>query len=138
MNSRIVAKALHRVRATFALLTLALGAVTASAQTVDTNASYVLVNRNSVTVVVVYNLATHDGARIAQWTRGDGAWQQWQFVDSGGGYYRLRSRHSGKVLDDYQWSTAENAQIVQWTDLNGTNQQFRLVSSDSGYVRLIN
>ena len=59
-------------------------------------------------------------------------------MDSGGGYYRLRSRHSGKVLDDYQWSTAENAQIVQWADLNGTNQQFRLVSSDSGYVRLIN
>ena len=97
-----------------------------------------LVNRNSGKVVDVFNLATNDGARIAQWTRGDGAKQQWQFVDSGGGYYRLRSRHSGKVLDDYQWSTAENAQIVQWTDLNGTNQQFRLVSSDSGYVRLIN
>jgi hypothetical protein len=86
----------------------------------------------------VYNLATNDGARIAQWTRGDGNWQQWQFVDSGGGYYRLRSRHSGKVLDDYQWSTAENAQIVQWSDLNGTNQQFRLLDSDAGYVRLIN
>ena len=97
-----------------------------------------LVNRNSGKVVDVFNFATNDGARIAQWTRGDGDWQQWQFVDSGGGYYRLRSRHSGKVLDDYQWSTAENAQIVQWTDLNGANQQFRLVGSDSGYVRLIN
>ena len=112
--------------------------MTATAQTVDTSASYVLVNRNSGKAVDVFNFATNDGARIAQWTRSDGAGQQWQFVDSGGGYYRLRSRHSGKVLDDYQWSTAENAQIVQWTDLNGTNQQFRLVSSDSGYVRLIN
>ena len=117
---------------------LALAATPAAGATVDTNAWYVLVNRNSGKAVDVYNLATNNGARIAQWTRGDGNWQQWQFVDSGGGYYRLRSRHSGKVLDDYQWSTAENAQIVQWTDLNGTNQQFRLVDSDSGYVRLIN
>src|SRR5688572_12223236 len=115
-----------------------ISATSASAATVDTSAWYVLVNRNSGKAVDVYNFATNDGARIAQWTRGDGNNQQWQFVDSGGGYYRLRSRHSGKVLDDYQWSTAENAQVVQWTDLNGTNQQFRLVDSDSGHVRLIN
>src|SRR3954447_4766488 len=111
-------------------------ASSANAATVDTSAWYVLVNRNSGKAVDVFNLATNDGARIAQWTRNDQNQQQWQFVDSGGGFYRLRSRHSGKVLDDYQWSTAENAQVVQWTDLNGTNQQFRLLDSDSGYVRL--
>ena len=33
--------------------------------------------------------------------------QQWQFVDSGGGYYRIKSRHSGKVLDVYNCSTAD-------------------------------
>jgi hypothetical protein len=120
-----------------AILSLILATPTAAA-TVDTSAWYVLVNRNSGQAVDVYNLATNDGARIAQWPRNDQNNQQWQFVDSGGGYYRLKSRHSGKVLDDYQWSTAENAQIVQWTDLNGTNQQFRLLDSDSGYVRLIN
>ena len=131
-----------RVQKGFAVLAAmaatVLAAAPASAATVDTSAWYVLVNRNSGKAVDVYNLATNDGARIAQWTRNDQNQQQWQFVDSGGGYYRLRSRHSGKVLDDYQWSTAENAQIVQWTDLNGTNQQFRLLDSDSGYVRLIN
>jgi hypothetical protein len=95
MDVRMISKARHSVRAGFALIGIALLAVTASAQTVDTSASYVLVNRNSGKVVDVFNLATHDGARIAQWTRGDGAWQQWQFVDSGGGYYRLKSRHSG-------------------------------------------
>jgi len=121
-----------------ALAAAVLVAASAAAATVDTSAWYVLVNRNSGKAVDVFNLATNDGARIAQWTRNDQNQQQWQFVDSGGGYYRLRSRHSGKVLDDYQWSTAENAPIVQWTDLNGTNQQFRLLDSDSGYVRLIN
>lgn len=110
----------------------------ASAATVDTNAWYVLVNRNSGKALDVYNQATNDGARITQWARNDGAWQQWQFVDSGGGYYRLKSRHSGKVLDIYNFSTANGAAVVQWADGNGTNQQFRLADSAGGYVRLIN
>ncbi|SCL44544.1 Ricin-type beta-trefoil lectin domain-like [Micromonospora citrea] len=109
----------------------------ATAATVDTNAWYVLINRNSGKALDVYNLATNDGARIVQWARNDGNQQQWQFVDSGGGYYRLRSRLSGKVLDVYNWSTANGAGIVQWTDHNGTNQQFRLADSDGGHVRMI-
>ncbi|AVT41650.1 family 43 glycosylhydrolase [Plantactinospora sp. BB1] len=118
--------------------TAAFGPVPASAATVDTGAWYVLLNRNSGKALDVYNLATGDGARITQWARGDGAWQQWQFVDSGAGYYRLRSRHSGKVLDVFDRSTADGAAIVQWSDGNGTNQQFRLVDSTDGHVRLIN
>ncbi|MEU7923705.1 endo-1,4-beta-xylanase [Micromonospora sp. NPDC049801] len=104
---------------------------------VDTTAWYVLINRNSGKALDVYERATTDGARIDQWTRNDGAWQQWQFVDSGSGYYRLKSRNSGKVLDVYNRSTADSAAVVQWTDGNGTNQQFRLADS-GGYVRLIN
>ncbi|MFI5833349.1 RICIN domain-containing protein [Micromonospora sp. NPDC051300] len=110
----------------------------ASAATVDTSAWYVLVNRNSGKALDLYNQATNDGARITQWARNDGAWQQWQFVDSGGGYYRVRSRHSGKVLDVTGASTANGAAVVQWTDHGGTNQQFRLADSDGGYVRLVN
>jgi poly(3-hydroxybutyrate) depolymerase len=117
---------------------VAVNVVSASAATVDTTAWYVLVNRNSGKALDVYNLATNDGARITQWSRNDQNQQQWQFVDSGGGYYRLKSRHSGKVLDVYNWSTANGASIVQWADANGTNQQFRLADSDGGHVRLIN
>jgi len=109
----------------------------ANAATVDTNAWYVLINRNSGKALDVYNLATNDGARITQWTRNDQYQQQWQFVDSGGGYYRIKSRHSGKVLDVYNWSTANGASIVQWTDHNGANQQWRLADSPDGYVRFI-
>ncbi|MFI9816857.1 non-reducing end alpha-L-arabinofuranosidase family hydrolase [Saccharothrix variisporea] len=116
----------------------ALSAAPASAATVDTTAWYVLVNRNSGKALDVYNLATNDGARITQWTRNDGNQQQWQFVDSGGGYYRVKSRLSGKVLDVSGASTADGAAIIQWSDHNGGNQQFRLADSDSGYVRLIN
>jgi endo-1,4-beta-xylanase len=105
---------------------------------VDTTAWYIIVNRNSGKALDVYGASTTDGARIAQWTRNNGNNQQWQFVDSGGGYYRLRSRNSGKVLDVYNFSTADAAAVVQWADLNGTNQQWRLADSSGGYVRLLN
>ncbi|WP_447004098.1 RICIN domain-containing protein [Saccharothrix isguenensis] len=113
-------------------------ATPASAATVDTNASYVLVARHSGKALDVYNLSTADGGQIVQWPRNDGAWQQWQFVDSGSGYYRIKSRHSGKVLDVEGASTANGANVVQWTDKNASNQQFRLADSADGYVRLIN
>ncbi|MFI9816354.1 RICIN domain-containing protein [Saccharothrix variisporea] len=117
---------------------VALGTTPGSAATVDTTATYVLVNRNSGKALDLYNSATNDGARITQWTRSDGANQQWQFVDSGGGYYRIKSKLSGKVLDVNGASTADGAAVIQWSDHNGTNQQFRLADSDGGYVRLIN
>ena len=126
-----------------ALTVLATGAVAmaaapaATAATVDTTAWYVLVNRNSGKALDVYNLSTADGARITQWSRNDGDQQQWQFVDSGDGYYRLKSRLSGKVLDVTSRSTADGAAIIeQWTDNNGTNQQFSIQDID-GYVQLI-
>ncbi|QJT00112.1 alpha-L-arabinofuranosidase [Streptomyces asoensis] len=128
---------LFAVLAPLLLVATFLGAQPADAATVDPNASYVLVNRNSAKALDVYNLATDDGARITQWSRNDQAQQQWQFVDSGGGYYRIKSRHSGKVLDVHNWSTANGGAIVQWTDLNATNQQWRLADSSDGYVRLI-
>ncbi|MET9856495.1 non-reducing end alpha-L-arabinofuranosidase family hydrolase [Streptomyces sp. NPDC006450] len=108
-----------------------------AAPIIDTNASYVLVNRNSGKALDVHNLATNDGARITQWTRNDQNQQQWQFVDSGGGHYRIKSRHSGKVLDVQNGDTANGASIVQWADVNGTNQQWRPADSSDGYVRFI-
>jgi arabinan endo-1,5-alpha-L-arabinosidase len=110
----------------------------AAAVTVDTGTWYVLVNRHSGKALDDYNLDFQNGAKVVQWSRNDGPWQQWQFIDSGDGYYRLRNQHSNKVLDVYNWSTADGASVVQWPDLNGANQQFRLVESDGGYVRLIN
>ncbi|WP_249667394.1 non-reducing end alpha-L-arabinofuranosidase family hydrolase [Cellulomonas fengjieae] len=108
----------------------------ASAASIDPSASYVLVNRTSGKALDVYNLATTDGARITQWSRNDGAQQQWQFVESGGGYYRLKSRLSGKVLDISGRSTADGAAVIQWSDANSTNQQFSIQDID-GYIQLI-
>ncbi|MFF0772403.1 RICIN domain-containing protein [Nonomuraea wenchangensis] len=117
--------------------TFVTGATQTPGGVVDTSAWYVLVNRNSGKALDVYNLSTADGGRITQWTRNSQNQQQWQFVDSGGGYYRVKSRHSGKVLDVYNFSTANGGAIVQWADTNGNNQQWRLADSSDGYVRLI-
>ncbi|MER6832346.1 family 43 glycosylhydrolase [Streptosporangium sp. NPDC000563] len=133
---RMLLAAITSIMLTGALLTLASPAATAA--TVDTNAWYVLVNRTSGKALDVYNLSTADGGRITQWTRNNNNNQQWQFVDSGGGYYRIKSRHSGKVLDVSGFSTANGGAIVQWADLNGTNQQWRLADSPDGYVRFVN
>ncbi|MGW2816417.1 RICIN domain-containing protein [Streptomyces sp. NPDC001415] len=111
---------------------------TASAVTVDTNAWYTLVNRNTGEALDNLGYATHDGAPLVHWSRNGGTNQQWKFIDSGDGNYRLQNRNSGKVLDDRNWSKTEGSELVQWRDLNGTNQQFHLEKSPDGYVRLIN
>ncbi|QDO03972.1 MULTISPECIES: non-reducing end alpha-L-arabinofuranosidase family hydrolase [Streptomyces] len=130
---------LTAVTALLAALLTGLGtAGTARAATVDTSASYVLVNRGSGKVLDVTGASTADGAGLTQWPRTDSANQQFRFVDSGGGYYRLKAQHSGKVLDVLNYSTADHADIAQWSDAGGTNQQFRLADSPDGYVRLIN
>ncbi|AZP15262.1 non-reducing end alpha-L-arabinofuranosidase family hydrolase [Streptomyces aquilus] len=136
-RSTVPLRRLLAVLSPLLLVATFLGAQPASAATVDPNATYVLVNRNSGKALDVYNMATNDGARITQWTRNDQSQQQWQFVASGDGYYRIKSRLSGKVLDLYNWSTVNGGSIVQWTDLNATNQQWRLADSSDGYVRLI-
>ncbi len=95
-----------------------------SVVTADTARWYVLVNENSGQALEVYNRATGDGARIAQAARHDGVWQQWQFVDSGGGLPRS--------------ANANGTGLVQWSDSNGTDQQFRIEDTGGGYVQLIN
>ncbi|GAA3866952.1 RICIN domain-containing protein [Streptomyces sedi] len=121
-----------------AISLVALPASGARAASIDTNSWYVLVNRHSGKALDVYDLATDDGAPLVQWSRNDGAWQQWQFVDSGDGSYRLRSRHSGKVIEIAGASTADGANVQQWADTNGAHQRFSVADSGDGYVRLLN
>jgi len=108
----------------------------AAAATVDLNAWYVVVNRNSGKAMDDFNFATGDGAVVVQWARHNQNNQQWRFLDSGGGFYRLQNRHSSKVLDNRS-STSDGTDVVQWTDQNATGQQFRLADSAGGFVRLI-
>ncbi|HEU5470680.1 MAG TPA: pectate lyase [Actinophytocola sp.] len=112
------------------------GTQTASAATVDPNATYVFVSRHSGKAMDLFNFATNDGAPIVQFARNNLAVQQWRFVDAGGGYYKIRSVHSGKVLE--LPNATDGTGLVQMTDNGNTRQHFRLADSDSGYVRFIN
>jgi hypothetical protein len=110
----------------------------ANAASIDLNAYYVLQNQNSGKVLEVYNLSTADGANLNQWTRNDGDWQQFKFLDMGSGNYRLQAKHSGKVLNVSGASTANGAQIVQSNgDKNATSQQWRIQDIGSN-IQLIN
>ncbi|MFY1686865.1 RICIN domain-containing protein [Plantactinospora sp. WMMB782] len=111
------------------------GLPTAAAATIDTGAHYVLVSRHSGKALDLYNLATNDGAPIVQWARNDGNQQQWQFVDAGSGYYKIRSRHSGKFLE--MPNASDGTQLIQNPDNGSTRQHFGVADSDGGYVRLI-
>ncbi|MEV7226923.1 RICIN domain-containing protein [Polymorphospora sp. NPDC051019] len=108
----------------------------ASAATVDTGAWYVITSRHSGKAIDVYNFATNDGAPIVQWSRNDGNQQQWQFVDAGNGYYKIRSRHSGKFLE--LPNATDGTQLIQNADNGTTRQHFRLADSDGGHVRFVN
>jgi hypothetical protein len=108
----------------------------AAAATVNTNATYVFVNRHSGKAMDLWNWSTADNAPINQFTRNNLAVQQWRFVSVGSGYYQIRSVHSGKVLE--LPSAADGVQLVQNpSSSSNTRQHFRLADSDSGYVRFI-
>ncbi len=66
------------------------------------------------------------------------AHQQWRFVYSDNGFYRLENRHSGRVLDIWEWNAQPGAVIAQWDDLNGVNQQWRIEQTDGGAITLLN
>ncbi len=58
------------------------------------------------------------------------------FLDSGGGYYRVRARHSGLVLQVA--SSSSGADVTQQTDTGATSQQWQVVDQGAGVVSLVN
>ncbi|MEH1100884.1 family 43 glycosylhydrolase [Micromonospora sp. CPCC 205561] len=122
--------------ATLAASGALVGLPSAWAAVVDPQATYVFVNRHSGKAMDVFDWSTADGAPVNQWARNDLAVQQWQFVDAGGGFYKVRSRHSGKVLD--LPDAADGGRLVQRGDGGVASQQFRLQDSAGGFVRFVN
>src|SRR5688572_19162691 len=71
----------------------------ADAATIDPSAYYQIVSRHSGKAIEIAEQSTVDGAAVQQWTRAARGSQQFQFVDAGGGYHRIRARHSGKTVE---------------------------------------
>lgn len=105
---------------------------------VDTETWFVLINRESGLAMDVARNSVEPAAAINQYARHDQANQQFRFMPSGDGYYRLLAQHSGLAMDVYEHNAADGADIVQWEDLDGHNQQFRFHSENGNYFQLVN
>jgi beta-galactosidase len=97
---------------------------------------YRLVAQHSGKAADINGASTAAGALLIQWSVSSGLNQQFDFVDSGSGYYRIRARHSGLVLQVASSSTG--ADISQQPDSNAASQQWRVVDQGSGTVSLVN
>ncbi len=97
---------------------------------------YRLVAQHSGKRADISGVSTAAGALLHQWSATTGLNQQFDFVDSGGGYYRIRARHSGLVLQVA--NTGSGADITQQPDSGATSQQWRVADQGSGLVSLVN
>ncbi|WP_203901192.1 pectate lyase family protein [Virgisporangium aliadipatigenens] len=107
----------------------------AEAATIDTGAYYQFVNVNSG-LAVEGNTSTV----LQQPVNGSSTTQQFQFLDMGSGYYRLKSRSSGRVVEVAGGSTADGA-TVQMAAGGGSSayqQQFQVLDSATDVVRFRN
>ncbi|WP_410671629.1 RICIN domain-containing protein [Amycolatopsis sp. cmx-4-68] len=103
---------------------------------VQTGVNYKLVAQHSSKLVGITGASTAAGALIEQESANGGLSQQFDFVDSGDGYYRVRARHSGLVLQAANANSG--ADISQQADTNATAQQWRVVDQGGGSVSLVN
>jgi alpha-L-fucosidase 2 len=97
---------------------------------------YRLTAAHSGKMAEIAGASTAAGALLQQWAATGGLNQQFDFIDSGGGFYRIRARHSGLVLQAA--GTGTGANITQQPDSNAMSQQWRVVDQGSGVVSLVN
>jgi len=114
----------------------ATGQGTGSGPVVKPGVNYRLVARHSGKVIEISGASTAPGALLQQWSQTGALNQQFDFLDAGGGYYRVRARHSGLVLQVASSSTG--ADVTQQTDTNATAQQWRVVDQGGGVISLVN
>jgi poly(3-hydroxybutyrate) depolymerase len=104
--------------------------------TIEVGVNYRLTAVNSGKAADINGASTSAGAQLIQWTANGALNQQFDFLDSGGGYYRIRARHSGLVLQVA--SSSSGADITQQPDSNATSQQWRAVDQGSGAFSFVN
>jgi cytochrome c len=103
---------------------------------VQVGVNYRLAAAHSGKFADISGVATTAGALLQQWSATSGQNQRFDFLDSGGGYYRIRARHSGLVLQVA--SANSGADITQQPDSNATSQQWRVVDQGGGAVSFVN
>ncbi|GAB3951017.1 glycoside hydrolase N-terminal domain-containing protein [Kribbella albertanoniae] len=103
---------------------------------VEPGVYYRLVAQHSGKATDINGASTTAGATLIQWQLHSGLNQQFDFLPSDGGHYRIRARHSGLVLQVA--GNATGTDITQQPDTQATSQQWRLVDQGGGVVSLVN
>ena len=102
---------------------------------VEPGVNYRLVAQHSGKAADINGGSTAAGARLIQWQINSGLNQQFEFLPSDGGYYRIRLRHSGLVLQIA--ANSSGADITQQPDTNAASQQWGIVDHGGGVVSLV-
>ena len=100
------------------------------------NGTYVITNVNSGLVIDDPGSSKTAGQNMQQYTRNNGANQQWTVNNLGNDGITLTNGASGQVLDLKGASTTSGALIDQWTANGQTNQQWKVTSLGSGKFEL--
>ncbi|WP_439379683.1 RICIN domain-containing protein [Amycolatopsis lexingtonensis] len=103
---------------------------------VQVGVNYSLVAAHSDKSADISGASTAAGATLIQWSSHTAANQQFDFLASADGYYRIRARHSGLVLQVA--SSASGADITQQPDTDATTQQWQVTDQGGGAVSLVN
>ncbi|WP_370973483.1 RICIN domain-containing protein [Amycolatopsis sp. cg9] len=103
---------------------------------VQVGVNYTLAAGHSGKLLDISGVSTAAGAPLQQWAATGGPNQQFDFLDSGDGYYRVRARHSGLVLQVA--GSASGADISQQADSGAPAQQWRVTDQGGGVVSLVN
>jgi alpha-L-fucosidase 2 len=102
---------------------------------VEAGVNYRLVAQHSGKAADVNGASTAAGAALIQWQAASGFNQQFAFLASDSGYYRIRARHSGLVL---QSAGGSGADVTQQADTNAASQQWRVVDHGGEVISLTN
>ncbi len=98
--------------------------------------TYVLTAQCSGKSLDVSGAGQGDGAPVIQWSRHEGANQQWRIDHIGGGFYTLTARHSSKVLEVPGASSTVGADAQQWAATGASHQQWRIEATGGGWYKL--
>lgn len=80
--------------------------------------------------------STATGAQLTDYTyTGNDSGQQFDLLDQGNGYFKIRNVRSGLILDDAAYGTANNTKAQQWTDGGTANQLWSLKPWGNYFIR---
>jgi hypothetical protein len=78
-----------------------------------------------------------DNQTVQQYSRSNGANQQWDIQPAGGGYFYIRSVATGKVLSLKEGSNRDGTQIIVSAQHSGDDQFWQISSADPAEFQIV-